>query len=60
MKYIVIMVVLTFQGDIEYRKYQFINNGKTNDELVIECSNKADEIREKYHIIHGIMKIKDH
>ena len=41
MKYIVIMVVLTFQGDLEYRKYEFINNGKTNDELVIECSNKA-------------------
>ena len=51
MKYIVIMVVLTFQGDLEYRKYEFINNGKTNDELIIECSNKADEIREQiaYH-----------
>ena len=51
MKYIVIMVVLTFQGDLEYRKYEFINNGKTNDELIIECSNKADEIRKKisYH-----------
>jgi hypothetical protein len=51
MKYIVIMVVLTFQGDLEYRKYEFINNGKTNNELVIECSNKADEIREEisYH-----------
>ena len=45
MKYVVIIIILNFSGEIEYRKYEFINNSKTNEELVLECSDKADEIR---------------
>ena len=39
MKYILIMVVLTFGGKLEYRKYEFINNGKSNEEIILECIN---------------------
>ena len=51
MKYILIMVVLTFGGDLEYRKYEFINTGKSNEEIIIQCSEYADKIRHKiaYH-----------
>ena len=51
MKYIVIIIILNFSGELEYRKYEFINNSKTNEELVLKCSDKADEIREQisYH-----------
>ena len=45
------MVVLTFGGDLEYRKYEFINTGKSNEEIIIQCSEYADKIRHKiaYH-----------
>ena len=51
MKYILIMVVLTFGGELEYRKYEFINTGKSNEEIIIQCSEYADKIRHKiaYH-----------
>ena len=45
------MVVLTFGGELEYRKYEFINTGKSNEEIIIQCSEYADKIRHKiaYH-----------
>ena len=51
MKYILIMVVLTFGGELEYRKYEFLNTGKSNEEIIIQCSEYADKIRHKiaYH-----------
>ena len=51
MKYILIIVVLTFGGKLEYRKYEFINTGKSNEEIIIQCSEYADKIRHKiaYH-----------
>jgi len=51
MKYILIMVVLTFGGNLEYRKYEFINTGKSDIELILECSDYADVIRDQisYH-----------
>tara|TARA_R100000231_G_scaffold2543_1_gene4608 strand:- start:180 stop:419 length:240 start_codon:yes stop_codon:yes gene_type:complete len=51
MKYILIMVVLTFGGELEYRKYEFINTGKSNEEIIIQCSEYADKIRHEiaYH-----------
>ncbi len=44
MKHIVVIIILNFSGGLEYRKYEFINNSKTNEELVLKCSDKADEI----------------
>ena len=51
MKYILIMVVLTFGGELEYKKYEFLNTGKSNEEIIIQCSEYADKIRHKiaYH-----------
>ena len=51
MKYILIMVVLPFGGELEYRKYEFLNTGKSNEEIIIQCSEYADKIRHKiaYH-----------
>ena len=51
MKYILIIVVLTFGGELEYRKYEFLNTGKSNEEIIIQCSEYADKIRHKiaYH-----------
>ena len=45
------MVVLTFGGELEYRKYEFLNTGKSNEEIIIQCSEYADKIRHKiaYH-----------
>ena len=45
------MVVLTFGGDLEYRKYEFLNTGESNEEIIIQCSEYADKIRHKiaYH-----------
>ena len=45
------MVVLTFGGELEYRKYEFVNTGKSNEEIIIQCSEYADKIRHKiaYH-----------
>ena len=41
------MVVLTFGGELEYRKYEFLNTGKSNEEIIIQCSEYADKIRHK-------------
>ena len=51
MKYILIIVVLTFGGKLEYRKYEFINTGKSNEEILLKCSDYADKIRKEiaYH-----------
>ena len=51
MKYILIMVVLTFGGKLEYRKYEFTNNGKSNEEIILECSAYAEKVRKEiaYH-----------
>ena len=45
------MVVLTFSGKLEYRKYEFINNGKSNEEIILECSAYAEKVRKEiaYH-----------
>ena len=33
------MVVLTFGGNLEYRKYEFINTGKSDMELILESKS---------------------
>ena len=45
------MVVLTFGGELEYRKYEFLNTGKSNEEILLQCSDYADKIRKEiaYH-----------
>jgi ABC-type tungstate transport system permease subunit len=51
MKSIVVMIIILFSGKLEYRKFQYINTGKSNEEIVIQCSEYADKLREKisYH-----------
>jgi menaquinone-dependent protoporphyrinogen IX oxidase len=51
MKHIVIIIVLLFSGDLEYRKFEYINNSTTDIEIILECSEYADVLREKisYH-----------
>ena len=48
------MVVLTFGGELEYRKYEFLNTGKSNEEIIIQCSEYADKIMHKiaYHTLN--------
>ena len=38
MKSIVVIIIILFSGKLEYRKFEYINTGKSNEEIVIQCS----------------------
>ena len=48
---ILIVVVFLLNGELEYRKYEYLNNAKTVEQYIVNCDQFATELREKisYH-----------
>ena len=42
-----IILVLLFTGELEYRSFDYEPQGTTNEEIVISCSQRADEVRDE-------------
>ena len=40
-----IILVLLFTGELEYRSFDYEPQGLTNEEIVISCSERAEEVR---------------
>ena len=41
-----IILVLLFTGELEYRSFDYEPQGTTNEEIVIACSERAEEVRD--------------
>jgi len=42
-----IILVLLFTGELEYRSFDYEPEGTTNEEIVIACSERAEEVRDE-------------
>ena len=42
-----IILVLLFTGELEYRSFDYETKGSTNEEIVIACSERAEEVRDE-------------
>ena len=42
-----IVLVLLFTGELEYRRFDYEPQCTTNEEIVISCSQRADEVRDE-------------
>ena len=42
-----IILILLFTGELEYRSFDYEPKGTTNEEIVIACSNRAEELRDQ-------------
>ena len=42
-----IILVLLFTGELEYRSFDYEPQGTTNEEIVISCSERAEEVRDE-------------
>jgi hypothetical protein len=42
-----IILVLLFTGELEYRSFDYEPEGSTNEEIVIACSERAEEVRDE-------------
>ena len=40
-----IILILLFTGELEYRSFDYEPKGSTNEEIVIACSERAEEVR---------------
>jgi len=42
-----IILILLFTGELEYRSFEYEPMGTTNEEIVISCSKRAEELRDE-------------
>ena len=42
-----IILILLFTGELEYRSFDYEPKGTTNEEIVIACSDRAEELRDQ-------------
>jgi len=42
-----IILILLFTGELEYRAFEYEPQGTTNEEIVMSCSERAEELREQ-------------